>query len=389
MKKITFFLFLFLSLSAFSQQHFFYGVQADYGPFGRTFDQNKTMLKGTNIGRMFNIRLSGSYRLFDQLTIEGGASLNGLKWKLTDQQFEERNEGFESLSEVHTRYMSYFANLKYSYNLGRKKYIFLRATYEYSAIGGGELYESKRFVSGNDFIEMTVNFGQNNQAFAPEIGYEYFNSQGNLISLGLKYHRKFSGDNLIRADYHVNNQVDYEEFDGINISGSYVALTAQFNGLLSYKAKKERVKKEKIKIIIPKDSTTPEKVEIVDSTEKVVVDNKTANDRDYAVTHKVKVRSDSITIYVWDHQIEDGDRVNLILNGEWILTDYTITKKKLILKAKLKPGTNTFILYALNLGKYSPNTAAIMIYDGVKQHEVILSSTLDESSAIDIKYDPK
>lgn len=393
MKKYLSILLLFLSCSLFAQQHFFYGIQTDFGPFMRSIDNNKSMLKGSNMGRMLNIRLSASYRVFDQLTVEAGTSLNGMKWKLKDLNFESRHEGFEALSAMHNRYMSFYGNLKYSLPLGRKKYVFVRTGYEFSIFGGGQKYQSKIFEVGNDFVEMTVNYGKNNHAFVPELGYEYFNANGNLVCFGLKYHMKVSGDNFIRADYHVNNQIDYEGFDGVDISGSYVAFTAQFNGLLAYKTKKERVKKEKVKkdIEIAPVDTTPEVVivEPVDTTEKVVIDDKKANDRDYAVTNTIKVKSDSITIYIWDHQVEDGDRVNLILNDEWILTDYTIQKKKLAISVKLKEGSNTFILYALNLGKYSPNTAAITIYDGVKEHKVVLESTLNESSAIEIKYDPK
>ena len=390
MKKYILLTFIFICSGLFAQQQFFYGVQADFGPFMRSLDQNRTMLKGSNMGRMLNVRLSGSYRVFDKLTLEAGASLNGMKWKLKDLNFEERNEGFEVFSEMHNRYMSFFGNLKYSQALGRKKYIFLKTGYEYSIFGGGQVYESKNFAAGNDFIEMTVNYGQNSHAFVPEIGYEKFNSEGNLVSIGLKYHIAVSGDDFINADYHVNNQTDFEGFDEVKISGSYVALTAQFNGLLKYIGKKERVKKEKPKDIeiLPVD-TVPDVVEEVDTTKKVDTDDKTANDRDFVVTNKVKVKSDSIMIYVWDHQIEDGDRINLILNDEWILSDYTLMKKKLEIPVKLHEGTNTFILYALNLGKYSPNTAAIIIYDGVKEHKVILESTMEESSAIDIIYNPK
>lgn len=393
MKKLLFLNILFLSSILSAQQHFFYGLQADYGPFTRSFDNNKEILKGKNMGRMFNVRLSTSYRIFDKLTLEAGASLNGMKWKLKDVDFANRNTGFEALMITQNRYMSFYTNVKYSYDLGRKKYCFFRLGYEYSAIGKDNRYASKQFVQGNDFVEIDLNYGQSNSALVPEIGYEYFNSSGNLISLGLKYHHKFAGDNFMRGEYHVNNQINIDKYDGFDVSGSYVALTAQFNGLLSYKAKKERIKKEKpVKI---KDTTKiPNPILVdttpsipVDTTKPVLVDNKTANDRDYAVTNKIKVTSATVKIYIWDHQIEDGDRINLILNDQWILTDYTLKNKQYMLEVTLQPGTNNLILYALNLGKYKPNTAAIMIDDGTKKQEIVLESTLDESSALEIKFE--
>ena len=94
---------------------------------------------------MFNLSLSGSYRIFDQLTIEGGARLNGMKWKLQDENFKERNTGYEALMLTNNRFMSYYGNIKYSYDLGRKKYIFFRTGYEYSAIGKESINVTKEY----------------------------------------------------------------------------------------------------------------------------------------------------------------------------------------------------------------------------------------------------
>ena len=276
--------------------------------------------------------------------------------------------------------------------MGRKQYAFLRMGYEYSWIRSKTLTETKNFEAGTDLLVSSIKYGQSNIGLTPEIGYEFFNNNGHLISIGLKYHHKFSGDDLLRWTYTADNRADGADrlvtTDGINVSGSYVALTLQFNGLLSYKTKRERVKKQKKQKPDPVlVDTTPT---VVDTTTTVVdVDDKQVNDRDYKVTHKVKVKTSKVKITIWDHQIEDGDRVNLILNNEQILTNYTLRNKKLVLEVELKEGTNDFVLYALNLGKYKPNTAAITIDDGIKEHKVVLESTLEESGAIEIKLDSK
>jgi hypothetical protein len=77
------------------------------------------------------------------------------------------------------------------------------------------------------------------------------------------------------------------------------------------------------------------------------------------------------------------------LNSDWILTDYTLENKRYTFEVTLHEGDNTLILYALNLGKYKPNTAAIMVDDGTKKQQVVLESTLDESSALEIKFESK
>lgn len=392
MKKSLFILLFCASGFLHAQQHLFYGIQLDYGPFFRTFEQNRDVLRGDNLGRTLNLRLSGSYRVFDRLTFEAGANLNGIKWRLKDQFFEDQNDGFEALTQINTRFISFYGSLKYSYELRRKQYLFLRNTFEHSIVDSKTITESQNFAVGTETINATYFFGNSFQSISPEIGFEYFNDAGDLITLGLKYNLKFSGDDLVRGEYRVTRPSDTEAnvtdivvSDEVSVSGSYIALTAQFNGLLSYKAKKERIKKKKKEKVVKAD---PEPiVEQVDTTKDVVKDKKTANDRDFKVTHKVKVKSETVKIYIWDHQLEDGDRVNLILNDEWILTNYTLKNKKLELTVTLKEGKNDFILYALNLGKYEPNTAAVIIDDGVKENKVILESTLDESGAIEIKFE--
>ena len=55
-------------------------------------------------------------------------------------------------------------------------------------------------------------------------------------------------------------------------------------------------------------------------------------------------------------------------------------------KLNCKEGVNTFVLHALNLGKISPNTAAILVIDGDKEYRLTLQSTLDKSGTLKIKY---
>ena len=397
MKRLLVFLLIIQSFISIGQQHIFLGIQGDLGYFQRSFERNREILKGKGPGRVLNFGLSGSYRVFDKLTIEAGARLNGYKWQVQDVNFATQNEGYEALQQSTTRFMSFYSSLKYSQALHHKKYLFFRLGYESSLIGQSTIVERRNFVLGTDVIQSTINYGTNSTAFVPEIGYEYFNDAGNLISIGLKYHFKSAGDDLMDWDYFSDNgDTDNRiiENDNINISGSYVALTVQFNGLLSYKTKKERVKKKKkeeeieepVLVEEPEDTV----IEAPDTTTSPVdVDDKSANDRDYTVTHKVKVSSKTVKILIWDHQIEDGDRINLILNGEWILQNYTLTNEKLELEVELEEGANEFILYALNLGEYKPNTAAIIIDDGTKKKKVVLESDLDESGAIEINYKPE
>src|SRR5690606_13301563 len=106
-------------------------------------------------------------------------------------------------------------------------------------------------------------------------------------------------------------------------------------------------------VVIPKDSI-PKEIE----------------GRAIEVTHKVAVTRKTVTIKVWDHQKVDGDRISLNLNGRWVLINYTLQKQQKVIEVELNEGTNVFVLHALNLGKYEPNTAAIIIDDGTQENKV-------------------
>ncbi len=88
----------------------------------------------------------------------------------------------------------------------------------------------------------------------------------------------------------------------------------------------------------------------------------------------VKVNSKTVTVKMWDDAAEDGDIVSVFLNDVRIKKEITVKKNEHIFTIELKEGVNTFKLLAHNEGKNPPNTAAILIDDGVNEHQRILSS---------------
>lgn len=75
----------------------------------------------------------------------------------------------------------------------------------------------------------------------------------------------------------------------------------------------------------------------------------------------ITVDSKDITITVWDHAAEDGDIINIYLNGEKIRTDVRLTNAKQKIRLSLRSGTNVFEMEAVNEGRQSPNTAVMEI----------------------------
>jgi hypothetical protein len=114
-------------------------------------------------------------------------------------------------------------------------------------------------------------------------------------------------------------------------------------------------------------------------------------DRDVVIrNHTMYVDSFLLEVKIYDHKLEDGDIISLNFNGDWILEEYTLSAKPMVLKLKInEEGKNYFLLHALNLGKRPPNTMAISYkYKGEKQ-TIVLSSNLNESEMIEIIYTGK
>jgi hypothetical protein len=75
-----------------------------------------------------------------------------------------------------------------------------------------------------------------------------------------------------------------------------------------------------------------------------------------------KVEARTITVRVWDRKEKDGDVISLQYNGEWILQNYSLKKRKKKLVVEYMPDAeNQLIFFAHNLGTHPPNTAAILI----------------------------
>jgi hypothetical protein len=98
--------------------------------------------------------------------------------------------------------------------------------------------------------------------------------------------------------------------------------------------------------------------------------------KDFIITPKV------ITIDIWDNDVEDGDRVSVMLNDRWILKDYAVMKNKKKVEITLSEGVNKLVFHADNLGKMPPNTATLSFYDGKELQTISLKSDMDNSQGI-------
>lgn len=100
----------------------------------------------------------------------------------------------------------------------------------------------------------------------------------------------------------------------------------------------------------------------------------------------IYVRSRKLEIQVWDDDVVDGDTISLKVGNDWLLTNYGVVKKPIKLNYTLRGFETDLILYAHNYGQVPPNTAAILIDDGIKPHKLKLTSLLTTAESIRIKY---
>ena len=94
--------------------------------------------------------------------------------------------------------------------------------------------------------------------------------------------------------------------------------------------------------------------------------------------------SDKITIYIWDANQEDGDKISLIANGKYLLENYTTKRKRKKIKYKLIKGENIIEITATNLGSTPPNTSRIEIVDSKTKYPIITQLELNKTAIIKI-----
>jgi len=75
----------------------------------------------------------------------------------------------------------------------------------------------------------------------------------------------------------------------------------------------------------------------------------------------VTVSQQNVTITFWDHGQEDGDIINVYLNGNLIRGNVILKNTKMSFQVTLNSGQNNFEIEAVNEGRIPPNTASVKI----------------------------
>jgi hypothetical protein len=101
----------------------------------------------------------------------------------------------------------------------------------------------------------------------------------------------------------------------------------------------------------------------------------------------LEIGSDSIRISLYDNGEIDGDTVTVFLNGTPVVTHQELTARAVNIYLTLdnSKDVNEVSLFAENLGKIPPNTALMVVTDGISRFEVFLSSSYTQNATVRIR----
>ena len=94
--------------------------------------------------------------------------------------------------------------------------------------------------------------------------------------------------------------------------------------------------------------------------------------------------SNKLKLFIWDANMEDGDKIQLTINGNIILDNFETTNKRKKIKYKLVEGENTIEIKATNLGTSPPNTSRIELVDSKTKYPIITQLELGKTAVIKI-----
>ena len=124
------------------------------------------------------------------------------------------------------------------------------------------------------------------------------------------------------------------------------------------------------------------KVEIKDQDTALVRKTQILKDRE---DFTINWEGNKLSLFIWDANMEDGDKIELTINGDIILDDFETTNKRKKIKYKLAEGENIIEIKATNLGTSPPNTSRIELVDNKTKYPVITQLKLGKTAIIKIK----
>ncbi|MBI5858343.1 MAG: hypothetical protein HZB42_11935 [Sphingobacteriales bacterium] len=128
----------------------------------------------------------------------------------------------------------------------------------------------------------------------------------------------------------------------------------------------------------------PATPEIKRSEVDIIAKAATISGRKSEFAQVVNFKSDSLELALYDNGVVDGDTVSVFMNGEVLMSKQGLKASAIKKTIYITPGNEDFtlVLYAENLGLYSPNTGLLVVHDGEDTYNLRFSSDFQKSSGI-------
>ncbi|MCW3086936.1 MAG: hypothetical protein JWQ78_322 [Sediminibacterium sp.] len=109
--------------------------------------------------------------------------------------------------------------------------------------------------------------------------------------------------------------------------------------------------------------------------------------REKIFTKELDIVNSTLKLELYDNGEIDYDSVSLFLNNKLILPKTKLDHRAIKLTIELDPALeyNELSMFAENLGRIPPNTAALIVYDGKMRYETLLSSDLSKSASLKLR----
>lgn len=364
--------FTILPLCVSAQHDLYVGTSFMGGLPSNQYEKSRNEMYSRKVSNVLNGSLFFQYRFLNRIGLEVGASQQVMHLRLQDKNFATRNPGFQVRLSSNNFYWSTYAALFYTQPISLKSHLYTSIGVSMNNIGNAAISNAKTFIVSGETVTFKNSYNSNNSVYL-EAGFESRVSKRINLFIGFRFNNGLKsmaeGEYISEKDGMILSQDHYKS------NGTFFGLNAGLKINVIHKEKKQI----HIKPIEPPIATVPSAV--VPKTPKEV------EGRALIVAHKLIVKNKNVTVYVWDDQKVDGDRISLNLNGQWIIQDYTLEKAKKSFVVTLNPGENIFVLHALNLGKIKPNTAALLVDDGVSNQQLLLESDMKSSGTVILQYE--
>lgn len=160
----------------------------------------------------------------------------------------------------------------------------------------------------------------------------------------------------------VKNIRDVEEIEGV-FSGLYTDGQTCLDGdIKMVSIEKIKKKAEKVDKKIQRTKRIDEEIKKNVSVTKML-DTLSMNIIAQNENLNILTGDQQVEFTIYDAGKEDDDRIDLIINGETVLENYTVTKERKIMKVPLKTRQTKIEVIALNVGTSAPNTVKIEFKD--------------------------